>query len=390
MINNELVSVNGTDAPWKYTGTGNAATLTGENIPTAPDVVEEFHGRVFMNDGRNLRWSPFMGDWDDNWPLNNHQPFSQLPTGLKTLGARNNSMMVIANKNEIYGAFFDASLGEQIGGEGSFRFDRISKIHGCVSPYSMKECYTEQGQTVLIWADADGLKAMTPDLQIRKITEDIQPTWDGLNAAQLSNAVGVFYRPKRWYLLFCAKGTSTTHDTVIVFDLEHFVPIAVFDWVVSGAGIVEESGVEKLIGSDYSGEWFTHDSGDNDDGSAYEGFVLTKAFDGGLPDTNKGFRSMVFSYAVFGVFTVEISAFYDYLGQTFTTSFDTTGPRGLGTFVLGVDRLSTFGKPDKKGVELQGRGRIAQFKIGNSEADEPFKIHEIVINFRPGNLVMKS
>ena len=379
MINNNLVGVNGTDPAWYYSGSGNAITLAGKNIPTAPTCAEAFHGRLFLSSGRELRWGDYMQNWNNPFPDNNDQLFDDTITGLKILGDRNNSFMLVFTNTSIHACDFDPSVGSTVGGDGAFRFTPISYSHGCVSRHSTRECTLENGQIVIIFADSDGLKLIDSSLNITKLTENIQPTWTALNASRLKEAIGFYYKPKRWYGLICSSAGSTTHDTVIIFDLQFRVVVGIFDWVMSTAGLVTIDGVASLVGSNYSGFWNQYDTGQNDNTAVINGYFRTKAYDGGLPLNNKGFRSLAVHHAYFGVWDIDILAMFDQSLSSYSTSVtSTTSAAKLGDFILDQDRLGSVDQLVVASAELAGHGRLVQYEISNKNADEPFRIHRLI------------
>lgn len=384
MQNNELVGVNGTDPGWYYTGSDTAVEINFSGAPTAPTACESFQGRLFLAQGRILYWSPYMGDWKNGWQPDAFQPFPENIIGLKILGDANSSVMLIFCKRSVHCCIFDPSVSAQVGGSGTFRFDKITEQHGCASGLSIQECILENGTLLIIWADYDGLKAITPDYQIIKLTENIQPDWDAQNFAQLSNARGIHYKPRRWYMLICADSNSITHNRVLIFDLRYWKVVSFFNWAISHAGIVNISGVDYLIGSDYSGYWNQYDNGQNDNDEAIDAYLYTRVQDGGYPFTDKGFKSVGIEYALLGNYPITVQAYFDD-SRTYGSSVTST-PVGaaLGSFILDQDVLAADATLSIATKELYGRGRSIQLRISNSGANEPFRVHKLYATYKVG------
>lgn len=388
MINNVMVGVNGTNPAFYWTGSDSAITLSGTNIPTAPTSCEEFHGRLFLAESRRLYWSRYMADWlefhPDDW-----QDFNEAIIGLKVLGDANNSMLVVLCTSSIHYLTFDPTLGATIGGRGTFRVDSISKMHGCISPYSIQECVTPEGQLVLIWADNDGLKLLTSGLTIVKITDKIDPTWAELTASKLQYSIGIHYKPKRWYLFICETDDASDNNQVIIYDLRNWVVSGLFDWDISAAGILKVSGADILIGSDYSGYWYQYDTGDNDDGNAIDAYFITKSYDGGQPLNDKKFKSVNLQYIYYGNYDLTIDTFYEYALNKYTvihtskTAYDVFGDFYLDTSILaGTDDYVIAGE------EIKGDGRMVRIKIRSNAADEPFRIYSLMATYRLGRMIL--
>lgn len=391
MVNNNLVGCNGTDAPWYWSGSGDATTLSGSNIPTAPAALAEFHGRLFLSDGRRLRWSRYMGDWTEFHP-DDYQDFNEPIKGLCVLGDVNNSVLVVLCTRSIHYAAFDADMGAIIGGRGTFRFDHISYVHGCISPYSVRECVTPEGELVLIWADTDGLKMLSPAYKIMKVSDKIDPTWKALDATQITKSIGFNYKTRQWYGLIVRNGSSSANDRVIIYDLRKWCVSGLFDWPMSTAGILKTTGQDILVGSDNSGYWMQYDYGDDDNGAAITAWFITKSFDGGFPLLDKRWSSINFQYQYVESDTLDIINYYDYgrtaseVGSSLVTQSQYVG---LGDFQLDLDVLADAnGNYAISGVETSGSAQYCMTKIYNDTLSTPFKIYRMQLTYKPNRMVI--
>ncbi len=384
MQNNVLVGVNNSNPAFYYTGTGNCTTLTAENAPAAPGVCESYAGRLFLAQGRRLAWSPYMGDWNKDWRPDDEQYFPHDIMGLKVLGDSNASVMLVLLKKGIHTCIFDPSVGVQVGGAGTFRFDKISEQHGCASTFSVQECLMEDGSLIVIWADTDGLKAATTGLQVVKLTENIQPDWDAMYHPYLYDARGVHYKPRRWYLLTFCDGSSVTHNKVLVYDLRFQKVVGFMDWPISHFSTVNIDGVESLIGCDYDGYWNQYDTGQNDNGSAINSYFVTRVLNDGLPFTDKGFKSVGFEYALLGNWGIAVMTFFDDSSVVGNTLTHIPVGAALGSFVLDQDVLASDATLAMASEEIFGRGKSVQLHVSNALADEPFRIHKLHLTYQAG------
>lgn len=321
----------------------------------------------------------------DDW-----QDFDDPIIGLKVLGDAGASMLVVLCKSSIHYLSYDPSLGETTGGRGIFIVDVISNVHGCISPYSVQECVTPDGDLVLIWADTDGLKMLNGQT-IVKLTDKIDPTWQGLSSAHLDESVGVHYKQKRWYVLFARGGSGNNNDTEIIYDLRNWCVAGIFDWQVSAANVMKVSGKDILVGSDYSGYWNKYDTGASDNGTAIDAFFTTKSFDAGAPLINKMFKSVNLQYAYLGSDSLDIETFFDIdiSSYKFTSSYVSRGSfKGLDDFILDESLLGAGGDLVLSGVQLSGTGRSIQFRFRNDKLAGQFKIYKIQITYEPGRMVL--
>ena len=389
MVNNVLIGTNATNPAWYYTGSDSCATLSGENIPTVPTACENFHGRLILAQGRRLYWSGYLGDWDKFHP-DDYQDFEENITALKTIGENTQSVLLIFTQRSVTACYFDADIGSVVGGRGIFRFEGVSNRQGCIAPLSVQECLMQDGSATVIFADYDGLKAFYGG-QIVKLTDKIQPDWNNLEPKRLDDATGLNYKPKRWYLFSCTTSGGTTNDRVIIFDLLNWTITGYFDWTINTFTTIVASGVESIIGSDYSGYWNTYDDTYNDNGAAISARFVTKAYDGGEPFTDKGFAGINFLHEYYGTYNLGYTIFYDFSTRVLTGAY-TPSSHGLGgllgSFVLGTDRVGLATGTIIAGKEITGHGRLAQIRIENAGVSERFAIYRLSLLYKRSNMVI--
>lgn len=389
MANNNLVGCNGTNPAWYWSGTGNATTLSGSNIPTAPTSLAEYHGRLFLSQGRRLSWSKYMGDWTE-FHSDAYQDFNEPIVGIRVLGEANNSILVVLCTKSIHYAAFDADMGSIIGGNGSFRFDHISYVHGCISPNSIQECVTPEGEIILIWADTDGLKLLSPSLKIMKITDKIDATWNALDFTQLQKSIGFHYKTKRWYGLVCQTNGHGTNDRVIIYDLRNWCISGIFDYQLDAVNALKTTGTDILVGSDNTGYWWQYDNGYTDNGTAINAYFKVKAFDGGIPLYDKRWVSVNLQHARFDADTLTVNTYMNYGQETNQFTFITdAGYAALGTFIMGTTWIGDeTGDYDIAGTEITGSGQYCQLRIGSTTYNHPFKIYGIQLTYKPSRQVL--
>jgi hypothetical protein len=388
MVYNNLVGVNGTDTTWYYDGSTTAKTLTGANIPTAPSACESFKNRLFLAQGRYLYWSNYLGAWNTFHP-DDFQNFEENITGLKVIGTGNQSVLMVFTQHSITQCIFDAEMSSVIGGRGTFRFEKITNSHGCVSPYTIQECLLDDGSIVLIWADLDGLKAYQSG-NILKLTDKIQPTWDGLSFSRLDDAVATVSNYKRWYLMAYSESGNTENNKVLCFDLRNMTVGGIWDWDINALNTITSGNIEYIIGADNDGYWNIYDSGTNDNGAAIDSYFYTKTYDGNEPFTDKGFKAINWQHEYKGNYALGYTIIYDFINDYAGSYVPTNMGLGgrLGTFILGINKVGASSGSVIAGREIKGRGKTAQIKISNGGLDETFEIYRLSLLFERGNLVI--
>jgi len=335
-----------------------------------------------------------MGEWT-KFNAKDYQPFSSVINGLKVIGDSQQSVLTIFCDRGVHICQFTPSVEQAIGGRGAFTFDTLSDSSGCAAPASVQEVYVPNLGYAIVWADYDGLKIYNPAIGIDKMTDKIRDDWDALDLSQIANFTGTFYRNKGWYILNCRSTSGSMNDKQIIIDLNNSNPSAadpdkrwiisgVFNWESSVFGTTRESGVEILLGCDGDGYWNRYDYTQNDNGTAIVGYFKTKSFDAGLPHYRKGLQSLGLHYTYFGKYTLDITAYYDHLGERYNVEHTTTAGVTLGSFVLDQDILGETEQLVVTNQEMRGWGRTIQLEIRNEEEGQPFRIHKLQPQFRVG------
>lgn len=198
------------DAPFKYSGTGNAAALGG----TPPSAATAFvaNNRIFpisttANPSR-INWS-VLGDPEDY------------------AGAGSGSFDVNKSDGEAL------QCGIVVGPDTAILFKNTSShlmvlTRAPFPIYQLQKGIGVAGRNA--WAYANGvIYIVTPGLRMKSTTDgvnfttypnDINDIWDTINPTRVQYIQGIYYQPLEWIMWVVSTGSNTTNNYLIIWDIE--------------------------------------------------------------------------------------------------------------------------------------------------------------------------
>lgn len=373
---NEVYMTNGTDVPFKWNATGNAAAMTVPTGLTKAKYVRQFNNYLFLANVVVSGTSHPSRIYYSN--LNTSSTYTatdfievskndgQEITGIKVLSDR----LVIFKSRSIYNLFFtgDADIPFILPGGG-----KSNSPVGCVAPFSIQEI--DNG---LVFLSYDGLYFYDGNSSY-KISDKITLTILGLNTSRLTQCVSRTIKSKNIYELACPLAGSTTNNFVIVWDWFNNA-FSVDDGIAASAmATFYVLGLEERpYFSDYAGFTYQSDTGDDD----YPLNVQTsinkyywtnwKPYDDLIDQ--KGIANVTLYYQI----TPSLLTFayaYDFDSSDFYSQaidLQTIGAN-YDEAVYDVDVYAREGGAVKR-LDLIGRGRVVRYKFGNNRLGERFQI----------------
>ena len=300
----QVIATNGKNPPWLWAGdyaAGTAAaeiTLGGtftschdfavyENLLVALRTTES--GNVFPT---RIRWSDIDSDLRPDitaWPSDNKY---ELDEGTEAIvaGAGNFGRLLVFKRDGLYPGFFNIqnALIEFQQEEPKLGFRPVAK-HSLVA------------RPEFVWIVAeDGAYIVTPDLQVQKVTDDIQDVWESLNQDRIQHAVSTYNAKTRQVItLISSTSNETGHDMVIRWDWESGdITIDELGDVMSYISRRKNSDNKEVVwyGSLVSG--YVYDSGTTglDDAASIDWELITATNDLGKPNVTKVIKNVTVWY----------------------------------------------------------------------------------------------
>ena len=364
----------------RATGSGDATISYSEatanvNIESAKYVCAFnnflFFGNVFVNSVNyptRSYWSnirnayAFAGDQWVEVGLNDGQEISRL----RVLSDR----LVVYKDRSIYNIYYtgDSDIPFIMPGGG-----KSTSNVGCIAPWSVQE--VENGHLFLA---PDGLYYYD-GAGSTKLTYRIAKTLDGFNTDYFAGCVSTTYKKKNMYFLAMPSSSSTTNDTIIVWDYFNNAFSLYKGMAPCSMATFFESGInEKPYFADYGGYTYEMDVVGNDNPlgveTAVDSYYYTnwKHYDDicdqkGIPN------AYIYYQSSNSVLTFAYSYDFEQIDQYTMTMNLAPGTSVYGTAVYGTGVYSGYGGAVQR-KDLTSRGRVVRFKFANNALDETFQI----------------
>ena len=273
----------------------------------------------------------------------------------------------------------------------SIRIDPITENVGCLSGYSIQEIGGD-----LVFLAPDGIRtvagtARIGDVELGTVSKAIQPL-----IVSLARTVDDFtinslvIREKSQYRLFY---TNTGQPNVGQKGIIGTLRPNGFEWsetkgleVTSVNSNFDKDGIEVYYHGDTNGYVYTHDSGDDFDGSNIDAMYQTPDYDYGDLGTLKTLHYVKMSIAPEGDITPTLRVRYNYdstsIPQPPDYNLTIDAPSLFGSATFGSSIFGAGEQPLVR-VALQGSGHSNSFRISTNDKKTPYIINGFYIDFIP-------
>lgn len=351
-LTDNVVVVNGVDAPQKYDGT--TLSAVGGSPPTA-NYIEVHKNRMWMTSGSRLYFSDLL-DIED-WPVLNFIDISPNDgdhiTGIKQVG----DYLVITKQHSTWLLAGDSSS--------TFSVRRIHANRGAYAPRSL-----EMVNDNLCFISDDGIYFSNLVTTVL-ISERVKEYWDDLNSRRLSQ-VACWHTDHKLYIAV-PSANSLVNDKVIVYDSlrQCFVGI-IPDWSISCFAQFREGGKRiALFGHSDAGQVSEIGSGYSDNGVAIPFKWKSRELDFGAPEVLKRWNQ---------VFMDIVPASTDVtLTLTFYVDGATKGPMSITVPGDSTGLIHSIVAYASEAGVIDGR-RLA-IQIQQSVNEDPIYIHGVNIEY---------
>lgn len=267
----------------------------------------------------------------------------------------------------------------------------VAENVGCLSGYSIQEIGGD-----LVFLAPDGIRtvagtARIGDVELGTVSKAIQPLLISL-ARNIDDFVisSLVIREKSQYRLFY---TNTGQPNVGQKGIIGTLRPNGFEWsetigleVTSINSNFDNEGIEVYYHGDTNGYVYTHDSGNDFDGSNIDAKYQTPDYDYGDLGTLKTLHYVKLSIAPEGDITPTLRVRYDYdsidLPQPADYSLSVDAPSLFGSATFGSSVFGAGEQPLVR-VALQGSGHSNSFRIATDDKKSPYIINGFYIDFIP-------
>lgn len=359
----ELIIEDGlnTTAPYKWTGTGNAAALGG-SPPNATMVA--YHKRMAFAAGNNTNPSTLyfsdVGDID-NWT-----------TGLSgnvSIETNDGSIIraIVPGFDALY-IFKDRSIWRLTGDDkDTFVTQRMVPDIGTLSPNAIgiignEFIFMSQNGDFYIYDGAIGLKI---------ISVKIEPS---INTSRFPYVSATIF-DNDYYAAYSTSAVST-NDRILSYDTFNEAWTLFKGMNANTLSVADDgNGTEMLVFGAYNGLAYNYPEGTNDDGTAIDAYYLTKQFRytevAGSP---KDWKLLKIFATQKGNYNLNVELRIDFGSSGSTETMSLLGSTSTwGTAIYGTDKYGGQNLVTGR-IEANKTGDFFQVRFSNSTVDQPFEV----------------
>lgn len=385
-----LIGVNGVDAPFKWTGSGNAAALGG-SPPTAGTMVAKWN-RLFLAALSSARRTIRFSD------LGTHETWTASNTVRALVGDASGAVEGrdwILQLSHLGDSIF-VGLANSIGrvfatGDSTtpFRYQQIAEfgVAGSWSYVPVEDHgYFLSTQGVHRVSQSDVILGLESSLISKR---RLRETWNSINRARLQYSTGRLVQLAEGNLVVLwtlTSAGSTTHDMVLLMDItdgpgkERFAVWNGWDVNFLATYLNNSSLRQQLAFGTSDGFVVQGDTDTSDDGAAYTTEAATRWEDFGLPAVRKALRDIYVEASQSGSHNLTIETIFDYSTtpvQTVSYSLAGVSQSEWSSFTWNVDTWATQGFVRDYLLGL-GDGVVMSWRFSTTGANQPWKILKFV------------
>lgn len=387
---NTVIGTNMSDAPMKWTGSGNAATLTIANFTHAKYVTYYKNRLLFANITEagpitypnRIRWSNVgtietytSTDWSDE---------AGTDDGSEIVGLAQLFDEVYIFKNSISSGIKKVYYTGNA--TAPFGIINIGEV-GAVSGSSIVQVDIPGVGTGFIYWGIDNKIRFFDGTKSISIADHIQPTLDDLNLARNKYIQAVNYPDLNQIWFSVSNGSSTTHNRIIVYDYLNRAFLIHNNILANKMAILRNNtGDRFLCTGDYAGITHRQNTGNDDNGEDFDSYYWTAWLNLGDPTLAKKFKWLELYIAELGDYSLTLGYNFDFKLGSKKSKFISlsVGAALFGTARYGVDVFSGQTVLIKT-IPIFGtnKERYVRFKFENLLADQPFIIYryDIIAKF---------
>lgn len=376
-----VIGTNGTDAPFKWTGTGNAAALGGS--PPGGRWISTFQNAVWLANTSTEPSTLYFSNTGDPeaWTTDDDYKFDAPITGLGKLG----QFLVVFMEDHI--GILSGTNNRQL-----VKVDRYINGKGCSGGHTVVNANLN-GKEVLVFHAFDGFYAFDGTQQLVKLSSAIARKYtqssstNRWNEQRFDKAWATFDTSRNWYICSLSDGGDSKNDFVLILDMNKLfetkegttVPHWPLDSIDANCiGVAKINKLSTIFYGNTDGKYYQFTpAGFNANGSAYTGYFRSKTFDtieSHIIQEVNVHSNEAGSSTTLDVFINANGAEGD--GNLGTASFLASADVLTSTFI--VDESALGGKEFVlKNVQVTDYGRFARFKLKNSTIDQQMIVYEM-------------
>lgn len=376
--------------PWKYTGSGSAATLSGTIVTADFGIEWQRYYWLHKPNTCDVYYNTTIDNAESGYSsyLRYDEPDAQ--DYVRGLSKHGDDMLTFKRWSLIRTVFRPGA------GASKFQPFVIEGGIGTESHWSIQRLPTGQ----VVWLGSDNNIWMLSGNVVRPVGDLIQPYLRDCNQSRLQYVDSGINRKRGHYWLTLTYGSAnTTHNRVLVMDYLHpyqdkkgqlQYPWWIFKRTCHTLWEAFAAGVPYLYSGDYGGFVNKEDSGTSDAGTAIQnnGYWLSKPYSFDNPTLEKKFPYLALSVEYKGSYNLSVESIMD-KDQATSTINTVALSRGASALALwdvaewDVDKWSAD-QPTDTACHIDRVGKVWQVKFfGDSTAGHPWRVYHFTPFVKP-------
>lgn len=372
------------DAPFTYSGTGNAAALAG-SPPTANNVFGA-NNRIFaMNTAANpsrIFWPIISNpsDWTGTGSGNADVAASDgdsLQCGIVTgpdtaILFKNNSTHMMVTTRQPF-PIYQLQRGIGIAGKNAYAVANGGDYY--------------RGGTIYFVTPGLRMKSTSDGIHFKTYPNDINDIWDSINVNRIQYIQGIYYQPLEWIMFLVSTGSSTTNNYLIIWDIERQCFLRCTTGFKSNVMTMVQN--RRLFAGHYNGKMYEKlkanvfsDASEASPG-AINGYWRTP-FTGLTTEIDVTVHPIYVDVVALteSASTLDVSYGFDFNSQQNTQTFSLVATGG--TWDSGLWDTAVWGGQNATVLTqfVQGRGNIFSYRMGNATASQGFTVQGTTVRMR--------
>lgn len=366
------------DAPFKYSGSGNAAALGG-SPPSA--------STGFAVNNRPFAISTAANPSRIFWPIiSNPEDWTGAGSGNSDVSKSDGEVLLLGVPTGPDTAilFKNSTTHMMITTTAPFPIYQLQKGVGAAGRYS----YAYANGVIYFITPGRRMKMTVDGVNFTDAPNDINDIWDSINPVRIPFIQGIYYQALEWIMWFVSTGTSTTNNYLIIWDIKHKCFLRCTKGFKSNVSCIVQN--RRLFSGHYDGKLYEKlkagvysDDSETSPG-AIDAYWRTpfKNLGNGLDMTIHPLYASVSALTETSS-TIELSYGYDFIPNFSTETFSIIATGGR--WDSGTWDSSLWGGQNATIVRqfIFGRGNLFSFQMRNATASQPYTVQGASIRLRP-------
>lgn len=364
------------NAPFKYSGSGNAAALGG-SPPSA------YTG--FAANNRPFAISTVANPSRIFWPIvSNPEDWTGAGSGNADVAMSDGEALQcgIVLGPDIAILFKNSSTHLMVLTRQPFPIYQLQKGVGIAG----RNAWAVANGEIFIVTPGRRMKSTTDGVNFKAYPNDIDDIWDSINANRIQYIQGIYYPAQEWIIFSVSTGSSTTNNYAIVWDIRRKCFLRNTKGYKSNLLFLVQN--RRLFGGHYDGKMYEKDKAtifsDASEASpgAIDGYWRTPfKNNGGLDDTVHPLYVSV-SALTESASTLDLSYGFDFTSTQTTQTFSLAAVGGV--WDTSLWDVAVWGGQNATILRqfISGRGNLFSFKMRNATASQGYTIQGASVRLR--------